>query len=115
MSARNPRQRSTTSGRPATSERQAGSPPPAAHDHHWGALLLRLAVEAVEIAFIVGIKWALTKWVRYTHQEDEWWARFLMWVAAAYAVIGFTVIAGAELYAACAKAIRDAARRVREE
>jgi hypothetical protein len=51
--------------------------------------------------------------LRYTHLEGEWWARVLMWVAAAYAVIGFAVIAGAELYAACATAVRSARRRAR--
>src|SRR6266496_1070239 len=80
-----------------------------------GEFLIRLSVEAVQIAFIIGIKWALTKWLRYTHLESEWWAQLLMWAAAAYAVIGFVVIAGAELYAACATAIKSALRRVREQ
>jgi hypothetical protein len=77
--------------------------------------LVRLGIEVAQIAFIIAIKWALTLCLRYTHLEGEWWARFLMWVAAAYAVIGFVVIAGAELYAACSTAIRSAVRRARGE
>jgi hypothetical protein len=82
-------------------------------ESHRAEFLLRLGIEAVQIAFIIGTKWALTMCLRYTHLEGEWWARVLMWVAAAYAVIGFVVIAGAELYAACATAVRSALGRAR--
>jgi hypothetical protein len=94
------------------SARQRG-PRSSVAEPHRAEFLLRLGIEAVQIAFIIGIKWALTLCLRYTHLEGEWWARVLMWIAAAYAVIGFVVIAGAELYAACATAVRSARRRAR--
>src|SRR5689334_10859497 len=80
----------TPGSRPASAERAVREP-------SRGEFLIRLGVEAIQIAFIIAIKWALTKWLRYTHLEGEWWAKLLMWAAAAYAVIGFVVIAGAEL------------------
>lgn len=98
----------TPGSRPGNAERAVREP-------SRGEFLIRLGIEAIQIAFIIAIKWALTKWLRYTHLEGEWWAQILMWAAAAYAVIGFVVIAGAELYAACATAVKSAWRRVREE
>jgi hypothetical protein len=113
MSQRGPGRRVGTSGRksadaPATDTRHL------AHEPTVGRLLLRLLVEAIEIAFIVGLKWALDWWLRYTHLEHEWWARILMSSAALYAVLSFVIIAGAETISDCLTAVRSAWRRLRE-
>jgi hypothetical protein len=113
MSRRGPGNRAGASGRksadsPATATGHTTFEPTV------GRLLLRLLVEAIEIAFIVGLKWALDGWLRYTHLEHEWWARILMSSAALYAVLTFVVIAGAETISDCLLAVRSAWRRLRE-
>lgn len=90
--------------------------PAIGHNNHevslW-LLLRRLFTEAVLISFFVGQKWAL-KWLIYqTHQQAEWWALTLMAVSAFFAVVGFTVIAGAELVIDCVAAVRAARRAIK--
>jgi hypothetical protein len=76
--------------------------------------LIRILRESLHIAFVVGLHWGLKNWIHFTHQEDEWWARWLLSSAALYAVVGFTVIAGAELVGDCWSAVRSAIRRIRD-
>jgi hypothetical protein len=80
-----------------------------------GRDLARICREALHIAFLVGLHFGLSKLIHYTHQENEWWARWLLSTTAVYAVVGFTVIAGAELLTDCVAAVHQAWRRIREE
>jgi hypothetical protein len=113
VSRRDPGRPTAPSGR-RSSDQAATEIGHVLHEPTVGRLLLRLLVEAIEIAFIVGLKWALDRWLRYTHLEGEWWARILLSSAALYAVLTFVVIAGAETFADCWLAVRSAWRRVRE-
>ena len=80
-----------------------------------GHTLGRLLHEFLYIAFFMGlhwiIKWGLTK----THQENEPWAVYLLFVSILYALVAFTIIFGAELAVDCVRAIRYAIRQIRKK
>jgi hypothetical protein len=90
-------------------------PPQVAREPSPWRPLLRLFMEAVEIAFVVGLHAFFRWWAHVTHQEQEWLARFLTSTAALFAAISFLVIGGAEVAADCWAAVRSAWRRIRED
>jgi hypothetical protein len=66
----------------------------------------RLFHESVYIVFFVGLHWLIKWWLTKTHQDQEWWARYLLNVSIVFAVVAFTVVFGCELILDCRQIIR---------
>ena len=70
----------------------------------------RLLHESVYILFFVGVHKLIRWWLITTEQDQEWWARYLLQLSIAFAVIAFTVIFGSELVVDCKVALLFAYR-----
>jgi hypothetical protein len=75
----------------------------------------RLAHESIYIIFFIGTHWAIKWWLVKTHQEQEWWAKYLLNISIAFAVAAFTVIFGVELIVDCKRAIQYAYKELWKE
>ena len=80
-----------------------------------GRTLGRLFHEFLYIAFFVGLHWAIKWGLTKTHQENESWATYLLFVSILYALVAFTIIFGAELTVDCVRAVRSAIRYIRKK
>ena len=68
----------------------------------------RLLHETIYIVFFIGLHWVIKWWLVKTHQDQDWWAQYLLTASIVFAIIAFTVIFGCELVVDCKHAIRFA-------
>lgn len=80
-----------------------------------GHTLGRLLHEFLYIAFFMGLHWVIKWGLTKSHQENEPWAVYLLFVSILYALVAFTIIFGAELVVDCVRAVKFAIRQIRKK
>jgi hypothetical protein len=80
-----------------------------------GRTLGRLLHEFVYIVFFMGLHWVIKWMLTETHQGNEKWALYLLYVSKVYALTAFTIIFGAELAVDCVRAVKFALRQIRKK